>query len=83
MRASGTERATKRERSEASLSEAPEGTAAKPRRRAPIKDDRGLRFGPSTLDEQWPRALTPPGSGDGEPAFLADEAGGQPAGTGG
>jgi hypothetical protein len=25
----------------------------------------------------------PPGSEDGEPAFVADEAGGQPAGTGG
>jgi hypothetical protein len=37
-RANGTERATKRERSGASLSEGPEGTAAERRPRAPKKE---------------------------------------------
>ena len=39
--ATGMERATKRERNEGRLSEAPEGTAAQRRRRAPMK------FGPA------------------------------------
>src|SRR5215204_7055248 len=43
--ASGMEPATKRWRNEASLSEAPEGTAAKPRRRAPSKEHRSPKPG--------------------------------------
>lgn len=37
---------------------------------------------PSTSDEPG-RGRVSPGNGGGEPAFMADEAGGQPAGTGG
>jgi len=42
----------------------------------------GWRPGPSTSDEPWPRAPRP-GSRMVSRPFLADKAGGQPAGTGG